>query len=150
MRRNHKAQIMDFKSPAYAIPPPGHCPCKPIPRNPMLQDWPACRHERAFVASADPKVESLMKFGCAILHGFCEWRGLSSMRNTPRAKKGHVGIGQRERENGGSENPHRRFKIVQRLTHPASTASIIFGTIQQTTLFYWYSSRRIFLLRSTH
>jgi hypothetical protein len=28
---------MDFKSPAYAIPPPGHCSCKPILLNHLLQ-----------------------------------------------------------------------------------------------------------------
>jgi hypothetical protein len=28
------------------------------------------------------------------------------MRNTPHAKNGHIGIGQPERENRGSENPH--------------------------------------------
>jgi hypothetical protein len=32
--------------------------------------------------------------------------GFSSMRNIPRAKKGLIGIDQRERENRGSENPH--------------------------------------------
>jgi hypothetical protein len=29
---------MDFKSPAYAIPPPGHRRCKPIPMSHLLQD----------------------------------------------------------------------------------------------------------------
>ena len=32
--------------------------------------------------------------------------GFSSMRNTSRAKKEPIGIGQGERENRGSENPH--------------------------------------------
>jgi hypothetical protein len=42
----------------------------------------------------------------ALFTGFVKGAGFSSMRDTPRAKKGEIGIGQRERENPGSENPH--------------------------------------------
>jgi hypothetical protein len=44
--------------------------------------------------------------GAALFTVFVKGAGFSSLRNTPRAKKGQIGIGQKERENRGSENPH--------------------------------------------
>jgi hypothetical protein len=44
--------------------------------------------------------------GAALFTALVKGAGFSSVRNTPRAKKGQFGIGQRERENRGSENPH--------------------------------------------
>jgi hypothetical protein len=44
--------------------------------------------------------------GAALFTGFVKGAGFSCMRDTARATKGQIGIGQRERENRGSENPH--------------------------------------------
>jgi hypothetical protein len=44
--------------------------------------------------------------GAALFTVFVKGAGFSSLRNTPRAKKGQTRIGQRERENRGSESPH--------------------------------------------
>jgi hypothetical protein len=44
--------------------------------------------------------------GAALFTRFVKGAGFSFMRNSPRAKKRQTGIGQRETENRGSENPH--------------------------------------------
>jgi hypothetical protein len=44
--------------------------------------------------------------GAALFTVLVKGAGFSSIRNTPRAKKGQIGIGNRVRENRGSENPH--------------------------------------------
>jgi hypothetical protein len=44
--------------------------------------------------------------GAALFTVFVKGAVFSSIPNTPRAKKGQIGIGQQERENRRSENPH--------------------------------------------
>jgi hypothetical protein len=44
--------------------------------------------------------------GAAPFTVFVKGAGFSCLWITPRAKKGQIGIGQRERENRGLENPH--------------------------------------------
>jgi hypothetical protein len=53
MQQYSKIKNMDFKSPAYAIPPPGHIRCKPISRNHMLQDWGLVRDGRMFLCGGE-------------------------------------------------------------------------------------------------
>jgi hypothetical protein len=44
--------------------------------------------------------------GAALFTPFVKGADFSSLRNTPRAKKRQIEIGQREKEDQGSENPY--------------------------------------------
>jgi hypothetical protein len=44
--------------------------------------------------------------GAALYTALVKGADFSSMLNAPREKKGQIGIGQMERENRDSENPH--------------------------------------------